>query len=134
MKGQKNLNNLLKTTMTMPKQISGKMAADELRASPKRMKIMLKHDVSESIFKYQMQLEEHESKASKLSVQPSESTGFRSFTDIINSPSLFSNHVVNETLYYQTFAMIGAHSQAIVDDVDGTLQIPNMSYRQMIEK
>ena len=52
--------------------IFGKMVADELRALPKRMKIMLKHDINESIFKYQMQLEEHESKASKLLVQPSE--------------------------------------------------------------
>ena len=100
--------------------IFGKMVADELRALPKRMKTM--------------QLEEHESKASKLSVQPSESTGFRSFTEIINSPSSFSNHEVNETPYYHTFAMTGTHSQAIAGDVDGTPQIPNMSYRQMIEE
>ena len=35
--------------------IFGKMVANELRALPKRMKTMLKHDISESIFKYQMQ-------------------------------------------------------------------------------
>ena len=93
--------------------IFGKMVADELRALPKRMKIMLKHDINESIFKRQMQLEKHESKASKLLVQPSESTGFRSFTEIMNSLSLFSNHEVNETPYYRTFAMTGTHSQAI---------------------
>ena len=71
------------------------MVADELRALPKRMKIMLKYDINESIFKYQIQLEEHEGKASKLLVQPSESTGFRSFTENINSPRSFSNHEVN---------------------------------------
>ena len=49
----------------------GKMVADELRALPKSTKIMLKHDINESIFKYQIQLQEHESKATKLSVQPS---------------------------------------------------------------
>ena len=38
--------------------IFGKMVADELRALPKKMKIMLKHDINESIFKYQMQLEQ----------------------------------------------------------------------------
>ena len=70
---------------------------DELQALPKRMKIMLKHDINESIFTYQMQLEEHQNKASKLLVQPSESTGFESFTEITNSPSSFSNHEVNET-------------------------------------
>ena len=110
------------------------MVADELRALPKIMKIMLKHDINESIFKYQMQLEEHESKASKLSAQPSESTGFRSFTEIISSLSSLSNHKVNETLCYHTFAMTGTHSQAVAGDVDDTLQIPNMSYRQMIKE
>ena len=44
-----------------------KMVADKLRPLSKRMKIMLKDDINESIFQYQMQLEEHESKASKLS-------------------------------------------------------------------
>ena len=35
--------------------IFGKMVADELQALPKRMKIMLKHDINKSIFKNQMQ-------------------------------------------------------------------------------
>ena len=105
------------------------MVADELRALSKRIKIMLKHDINDSIFKYQMQLEGHKSKASKLSVQPSESIGFRRFTKIIISSSSFSNHEVNETPYYHTFAMTGTHSQAIAGNVDGTPQIPNMSYR-----
>ena len=114
--------------------IFGKMVGDELQALPKRMKIMLKHDINESIFKYQMQLEEHESKALKLSVQSPESTGFGSFTEIINSPNSFSNHEVNETSYYRTLAMTVTDSQAIAGDVDGTPQFPNMSYRQMIEE
>ena len=97
MKGQENLNKLLKTTMMMQKQFS-----------------------DESIFKYQMQLEEHESKTSKPSVQPSGSTRFRSFAEIINAPSSFSNCEVNETPYYHTFAMTGIYSQAIASDVDGT--------------
>ena len=67
-------------------------------------------------------------------VQPLDSTGFRSFTEIINSPSSMSNHEVNETPYYHTFGMTGTHSQAIAENVDGTPQIPNMSYRQMIEE
>ena len=97
------------------------MVADELRALPKRMKIMLKRDINESILKYQMQLEEHESKTSKFSAQPSESTGFRSFTE---SFTVLSNGKVNKTPCYHTFAMTGTHSQAFAGDVDGTPSDP----------
>lgn len=35
----------------------GKMVANELRSLPKRLKMMLKHEINNSIFKYQMQFE-----------------------------------------------------------------------------
>ena len=50
--------------------IFGKMVADELRALPKKMKIMLKHDINESIFKYQMQLEQDNERSKHATQQP----------------------------------------------------------------
>ena len=88
--------------------IFGKMVADERRALPKKMKIMLKHDINESIFKYQMQLEE-DNERSKHAIQPPEPTDLRNSTGF--APISFSNNNVNVNPFYRTFPVPETHCQ-----------------------
>ena len=104
--------------------IFGKMVADELRALPKKMKIILKHDIDESIFKYQMQLEE-DNERSKHAIQPPEPTDLRNSTGF--APTSFSNN--------NTFPVPETHSQTTsgAGVVDGIPQASNI-YRQLLEE
>ena len=112
--------------------IFGKMVADELRALPNKMKIMLKHDINESIFKYQMQLEE-DNERSKHAIQPPEPTDLRNSTGF--APITFSNNNVNVNPFYCTFTVPETHSQTTsgAGVVDGIPQASNI-YRQLLEE
>ena len=112
--------------------IFGKMVADELRALPKKMKIMLKHDINESIFKYQMQLEE-DNERSKHAIQPPEPTDLRNSTGF--APISFNNNNVNVNPFYRTFPVPETHSQTTsgAGVVDGIPQASNI-YRQLLEE
>lgn len=110
--------------------IFGKMVADELRALPKRMIIMLKHDINESIFKYHMQLEDEHSKNV---VEPPEPTGFRNSTGFI--PISFGNNNVNVNPFYHTFSVPEINNQTTSSKsvADGIPQASN-TYRQLLEE
>ena len=92
--------------------IFGKMVAGELRALPRKMKMMLKHDINESIFKYQMQLKE-DNERSKHAMQPLEPTDLRNSTGF--APISFSNNNVNVNPFYRTFPVPETHSQTTSD-------------------
>ena len=112
--------------------IFGKMVADERRALPKKMKIMLKHDINESIFKYQMQLEE-DNERSKHAIQPPEPTDLRNSTGF--APISFSNNNVNVNPFYRTFPVPETHCQTNsgAGVVDGIPQASNI-YKQLLEE
>ena len=112
--------------------IFGKMVADELWALPIKMKIMLKHDINESIFKYQIQLEE-DNERSKHAIEPPEPTDLRNRTGF--APISFSNNNVDVNPFYRTFPVPETHNQTTsgAGVVDGIPQASNI-YRQLLEE
>lgn len=92
--------------------IFGKMVADELRCLPKKLKIMLKHEINQSIYLYQMKHEESNEQTTS-----SQNTIEVATNNVTQLHSLFP---VAKTLNQTTFCIPDVPTQS--------------SYRQLLEE
>ena len=99
--------------------IFGKMVAGELRSLPRKLKIMLKHEINSSIFKYQCQ---NEVPAWEKGVKQQESAAASTFTLTVGSPAN-STYEHGPTLQQQQLTS----SSSYLNSVMGMSPLPSIA-------